>query len=140
MKIWDDPCLDRLGKAYFGAMQAKVPNLVTVRASRELLHEYIVWCVRNKLWVEPERTERRPSLQVIINDEPVRPNPRRMSSPIKTDEIREFETRVSRIFGISLSAMMEWPTDRDNAKQCSDRTPQFAQTETADAMSAISSS
>jgi hypothetical protein len=36
-------------------------------------------------------------------DGPVRHNPRRMSSPLKTNEIRAFESRVSHVFGMDAS-------------------------------------
>jgi hypothetical protein len=103
-----DPLLDRLSEAFFGAIHAEVPNLVKVRASRDLLIDYTVWCLRNRLWEETEPVARRPDLRVITNNGAVRPNPRRMSSPLKNDEIREFEKRVSRVFDIDASAMMEW--------------------------------
>lgn len=106
---FDDPCLDRLGGQYFGEISAEIPNLARVRAYKATLCDYIVWCLRNGLWEEPEEPGRRPQLQVITNDGPVRPNPRRMSSPIKTNAIREFEQRVGRVFNIQASAMMEWP-------------------------------
>jgi hypothetical protein len=111
MNVFDDPCLERLGKAYFGAMKAEIPNLVIVRAARQRLHQYTVWCIRNRLWEKSDIPDRRPSLRVIINDSPVQPNPRRMSSPMKTDKIREFENQVGRVFGIRASAMMEWPAE-----------------------------
>ena len=104
-----DPVLDRLSDAYFGEIYAEVPNLVDVRASRDLLIDYIVWCIRNGHWEETKRPVRRPALKVITNNDPVRANPCRMSSPLKTDEIRVFESRVNRVFEIDASAMMEWP-------------------------------
>lgn len=109
MNDFDDPCLDRLGGQYFGEIFAEIPNLAKVRAYKDQLCDYIAWCLRNGVWEEPEETDRRPDLQVITNDGPVKPNSRRMSSPLKTDEIREFERRVSYVFGIEASAMMEWP-------------------------------
>ena len=104
-----DPVLDRLSDAYFGEILADVPNLVEVRASRDLLIDYIVWCIRNRHWEVTNRPAPPPDLHVITNDGPVRRNPRRMSSPLKTREIRAFESRVNRVFGIEASAMMEWP-------------------------------
>lgn len=112
MNDFDDPCLDRLGDQYFGEIFAEVPNLAKVRAYKERLCDYIVWCLRNGLWEKTQEQHRRPNLEVITNDGPVRPNPRRMSSPLKTDEIRAFERRVGRIFGIRASAMMEWTASR----------------------------
>jgi len=107
--IFDDPCLDRLGDAYFDARQAEIPSLVRIRATRKRLCQYIAWCIANRLWEETEEPARRPDLRVITNEARVHHNPRRMSSPLKTDEIRAFEARVSRVFGIDASAMMEWP-------------------------------
>lgn len=104
----DDPCLDRLSYAYFGAIYADVPDLKKVRASRDLLCEYITWCIRNRLWETPDEPVRRPRLRVLSTDGPVNHNPRRMSSPIKTREVREFENNVGRVFSIDASATMEW--------------------------------
>ncbi len=104
----NDPCLDRLSDAYFGEIFADIPNLARVRAHQNRLCDYIAWCLRNGLWEDTEKPSYRPSLRVITNDGPARRNRRRMSSPMKTDEIREFESRVSRVFGIRASAMMEW--------------------------------
>lgn len=105
----NDPCLDRLSGAYFEAIYADIPSLTRVRSSRDRLCEYIAWCMRYGLWVRTERPAYRPRLHVITNDGPVKCRPRRMSSPMKTDEIREFERRVGRVFGIKASATMEWP-------------------------------
>lgn len=104
-----DPLLDRLADAYFGEIYAEIPNLAKVRASRDLLIDYIVWCIRNGHWVVTKRPTPRPDLTVITNNGTVRRNPRRMSSPLKTTEVRAFESRVSRVFGINASASMEWP-------------------------------
>jgi len=57
---------------------------------------------------QPALLHSRLRLRVITNDGPVRRNPRRMSSPIKTDEIRAFEARVNRVFGINASATTGW--------------------------------
>jgi hypothetical protein len=105
----DDPCLDRLAERYFGELFAEIPNLARVRAYEAQLLDYIVWCLSNRLWEKSEQPDRRPDLSVITNDGPLQPNPRSMSSPLKTDEIRRFEAHVGHIFGIRASAMMEWP-------------------------------
>jgi hypothetical protein len=98
-----DPLFDRLFEAYFDERSAKIPDLAKVRASRDLLCRYIAWCLKNGLWLHTQRPDRRPDLRVIINDGPVRHNPRRMSSPLKTNEIRAFESRVSHVFGMDAS-------------------------------------
>ena len=92
--------------AVVAAIQAQAAKLVHME---DRLHEYIRWCIRNGLWEKPQAPSRRPNLRVITNDRAVQPNPRRMSSPMKTVAVREFESRVSRVFEIEALAIMEWP-------------------------------
>ena len=101
-----DPYLDKLGDEWVAARKAEIPDINKVRATRDRFIEYLAECVLDVMdgCAAPE-----PRLHVITNEGPVPRNPRRMSSPIKTDEIRAFEAQVNRIFGINASATTEWP-------------------------------
>jgi hypothetical protein len=109
-----DPYLDHLGDQWEAARKADVPDLNEVRAHRQRFIEYLAKCVLEVMDGCNDCTASAPTgprLRVITNDGPVRRSPRRMSSPIKTDEIRAFEARVNRVFGTDARAMTEWPTD-----------------------------
>lgn len=107
-----DPLLDRLGDRWVAARRAEVPDLREVRAAEALFIEYFAWCVLEVMDCGIDCGTANPAgprLGVIRNDGPVRDNPRGMSSPVKTDEIRAFEDKVRRVFGVDASATMEWP-------------------------------
>lgn len=104
-----DPFLQQLMDDLYAAKAADVPVLAEVRKRRELIVRYFTWCVREEMRRHGRPADTEPPFRVITNDGPVQPNPRRMSSPVKTNDIREFENRVSRVFGIAASAITEWP-------------------------------
>ena len=104
-----DPFLQQLMDYLDAAKAADVPVLAEVRKRRERIIRYFTWCVREEMRQRATPADYESPFRVISNDGPVQPNPRRMSSPVKTDEIRDFEDRVSRVFGIEASAMTEWP-------------------------------
>ena len=103
-----DPFLQQLTDDLDAAKAADVPVLAEVRECRERIIRYFTECVREEMRRHAMAMNREPPFRVIANDGPVRHNPRRMSSPMKTDEIRDFEDTVSRVFGIRASAMTEW--------------------------------
>ena len=110
-----DPYLNHLDDQFVAARRAKIPDLTVIRARRKRIIEYLAQCVLEVMEGSASSSDPEPGgprLRVITNDGPVRHNPRRMSSPIKTDEIRAFEARVNRIFGIDARAMTEWPSPR----------------------------
>ena len=106
-----DPYLNQLEDAWIAARRAEIPDLKEIRAARGRMITYLAQCVLEEMdrmaAQEPAVPRRR--LHLISNDGPVRHNPRHMSSPVKTDAIREFEARVNRVFGINASATTEWP-------------------------------
>ncbi len=107
-----DPYLNRLDDEWVAACRAEIPDLGKVRATRDRVIDYLARCVLEMMDSYATSTDPEPAgprLHVITNDGPVRRNPRRMSSPIKTDRIRAFEARVNRIFGIDACAVTEWP-------------------------------
>lgn len=104
-----DPFLQQLMDDLDAAKAAEIPRLSEVRERWERIVRYLTRCVRQEMRRHADRANREPPFRVITNDGPVQPNPRRMSSPMKTDEIRDFEERVSRVFGIEASAITEWP-------------------------------
>ena len=91
------------------AKNAEIPSLVEIRECDQRIIKYFTRCVMEEMGWFREPAVRYPALRVITNDGPVQHNPRRMSSPLKTDEIRDFENRVCQVFGIEASAMTEWP-------------------------------
>ena len=103
-----DPFLQQLMDDLDAAKAADIPRLSEVRERRERIIQYFTCCMRKEMRRHAALTNREPLYRVIANDGPVRSNPRRMSSPLKTDEIRDFERRVNSVFGIDASAMMEW--------------------------------
>ena len=92
------------------ARGADIPVIPVIRECRERIIQYFAWCVREEMRRHAERANGKSPFRVIANEGPVQHNPRRMSSPVKTDEVRAFEARVGHIFGISASAITEWPT------------------------------
>ena len=112
-----DPDLAKLEDEWIAAREAKIPDLNEVRAAKDRIITYLAKCVLEYMesHADPEppelrrrrRTRRR--LRLISNDGPVRRSPHRMSSPLKTGEIRAFEDRVNRVFGIDATATTEWP-------------------------------
>lgn len=92
------------------ARGADIPVIHVIRECRERIIQYFACCVREEMRRHRERANRKSPFRVISNDGPVQRNPRRMSSPVKTDEVRAFEARVGHIFGINTSAITEWPT------------------------------
>ena len=105
-----DPFLRRLMDDLEAARRRDIPVLAEVRKRRERIIQYFAWCVREEIRRHAEDAKREPRFHVITNDGPVQHNPRQMSSPVKTDEIRAFEAAVGRVFGIRASAKTEWPT------------------------------
>ena len=103
-----DPFLQQLMDDLDAAKAADVPRLCEVRERRERIIRYFSRCVREEMRRHAALANPEPPLRVITNEGPVAHNPRRMSSPLKTDQIRAFEARVSRVFGIDASAMTEW--------------------------------
>lgn len=107
-----DPYLQRLEDNFEAARTAAVPNIAEIRARREQIIEYIARCTISELVRQVLPLGPGPRLRAITNDGPVQYTGRRMSSPLKTDEIRAFEARVGDVFGIRASATTEWPADR----------------------------
>ena len=105
-----DPTLQELMDELDAARAADIPVIPEIRECRERIVQYFAWCVREEMRRHAERANRTSPFHVISNDSPVAHNPRRMSSPIKTDEVRAFEARVGHVFGINASAVTEWPT------------------------------
>ena len=113
-----DPYLNQLDDEWVAARRAEIPDLNEVRAKRRRIIEYLAECVLEVMrgcTTSTDAVPTGPRLRVIRNDGPVRRNPRGMSSPIKTDEIRAFEARVNRIFGIDARAVTEWPAGKSSA-------------------------
>lgn len=100
--------LARLEDELRAARSAEIPNLVDIRDCKARFIEYLAMCVLEEMESRVQLGPRGPRLDVFCNDGPVRQNPRRMSSPVKTDDIRAFENRVSRVFGVTVSATTEW--------------------------------
>jgi hypothetical protein len=105
-----DPVLRELMDELDAARGADIPVIPEIRECRERIIRYFAWCVREDIRRHAERANRKSPFHVITNDGPVKENPRRMSSPVKTDEVRAFEARVGHVFGINASAVTEWPT------------------------------
>jgi hypothetical protein len=105
-----DPFLQRLMDDLDAARRRDIPVLSEVRKRRERIARYFTWCVCEEIRRHGKDEKREPRFRVIANDGPVQHNPRQMSSPVKTDEIRAFEAAVGRVFGIRASAKTEWPS------------------------------
>lgn len=106
-----DTILGQLIDDYHAAKNAEIPSLVEIRECDERIIKYYTRCVLEEIGWYREPVIRYPALRLITNDGPVRHNPQHMSSPMKTDEIRAFESTINRVFGIGASAMTEWPTE-----------------------------
>ena len=106
-----DPVLGQLIDDYHAAKNADIPSLVEIRECDERIIKYQTRRVLEELGWYRQPVTRYPALRVITNDGPLQRDPRRMSSPMKTDEIRAFESTINRVFGIGASAMTEWPTE-----------------------------
>lgn len=106
-----DPVLQELMDDFDAARGADIPVLPEIRECRARIIRYFAWCVREEMRRHVEHAKRKSPFRVISNDGPVQQNPRRMSSPMKTDEIRAFETTVSHVFGINALAKTEWLTE-----------------------------
>ena len=105
-----DPFLQRLMDDLDAARQRDIPILAEVRERSERITRYLTWCVCEEIRRHARDDDSESRFHVITNDGPVQHNPRQMSSPVKTDEIRAFEAAVGRVFGIHASAKTEWPT------------------------------
>jgi hypothetical protein len=110
MSECSDPYLEQLGEEMVAARRAEVPDLNEVRATKDRFITYLARCVLDEMDRMDPPEPSGPRLDVISNDGPVRRNPRRMSSPMKTAEIRAFELEVNRVFGTNAVATTEWPT------------------------------
>jgi hypothetical protein len=108
--MWDDadPHFDYLLREWLTARQADIPNIVEIREREYRVFEYLVQYIDQELARRARLAREAPRFNVIRNDGPLEHNPRRMSSPLKTDEVREFESQVGRIFGIDAFATTEW--------------------------------
>jgi hypothetical protein len=103
-----DPLLQRLVDDFDAAKMANVPDLAEVRKRKKRIIEYFTWCVLEEMRKHARRADRGPRFRIIANDGPLLHNSRRMSSPMKTPELRNFEDRVRYVFGIDSTAMTEW--------------------------------
>ena len=112
-----DPYLNQLEDAWVAARRAEIPDLKEIRAAKDRIIVYLAQCVIEEMdrmaAQEPVEPRQRRRWRLISNDGPVRHNPRSMSSPLKTDEIRAFEARVNLIFGINATTTTEWPGEPD---------------------------
>ena len=85
------------------ALRAEVPDLSEVRKYREVFYEFLV--DRTLEIMEADRNERTLRVKVSIdfdvisNDSPRLSNPHGLCSPVKTEEIRQFEEAVRKVFG-----------------------------------------
>ncbi|MEJ2258402.1 MAG: hypothetical protein P8X98_15700, partial [Woeseiaceae bacterium] len=99
-----DPHFDHLLREWLAARQAEIPNIVDIRECEYRIIDYLLQFIDEELARRARLAREVPRLSVIRNDGPLKYNPRRMSSPLKTDEVREFESQVERVFGIAASA------------------------------------
>ena len=85
------------------ARRAEVPDLAEVRKYREMFYEFLA--DRTLEIMEADRYESAPRVKVsvdfdvISNDSPGLSASRGLCSPVKTEEIRQFEKAARKVFG-----------------------------------------
>ena len=87
------------------ARRATIPDLAEVRRYREMFYEFLV--DRTLELMESERNEEALRIKVgidfsvISNESPTLSAPRGLCSPVKSNDIRQFENLVRKVFGSS---------------------------------------
>ena len=85
------------------ARRATIPDLAEIRKYREMFYEFLV--DRTLELMESERNEEALRIKVgvdfsvISNDSPTLSAPHGLCSPVKSDDIRQFENLVRTVFG-----------------------------------------
>jgi hypothetical protein len=98
MAITSDPRLQELHDRLDEALEADIPSLPEIRRRREKIFMYLARCVWEVLYAHGEAAPAGSRLRVIANDSPGPGSPRGICSPIKTDELRQFEASAREVF------------------------------------------
>ena len=98
MAITSDPRLQELHYQLDEALEADIPSLPEIRRCREKILLYLARCVWEVLYAHGERAPTSSRLRVITNVSPEPGSPRGICSPVKTDELRQFEASAREVF------------------------------------------
>ena len=98
MAITSDPRLQELHDRLDQALEADIPSLPEIRRRREKIFMYLARCVWELLYAHGETAPAGSRLRVITNDSPAPRSPRGICSPVKTDELRQFEASAREVF------------------------------------------
>jgi hypothetical protein len=99
MAITSDPRLQELHDRLDEALEADIPSLPEIRRRRKKIIMYLAGCVWEVLYACGEKAPANSRFRVITNDAPEPATLRGFCSPIKTDEMREFEAAAREVFG-----------------------------------------
>jgi len=99
MVVTTDPELQKLHDRLDEALEAEIPCLPEIRRRRKRIITYLAACVMEPMHPVGDPPQKPSALRVIANDSPLPSTPRGICSPIKTDEIRQFEAAAREVFG-----------------------------------------
>ncbi len=97
-----------LADALQKAWAAEVPNIPDILRCQERITEHLARCAWEFTQADGDEPADRLSFDVIRNDAPEASAPRGICSPVKTDEILQFEASVRAVFGDIESCTTIW--------------------------------
>ena len=98
MAITSDPRLQELHDQLDEALEADIPSLPEIRQRRQKIIMHLARCVWEVLYAHGEVAPASSRLRVITNDSAAPGSPRGICSPVKTDELRQFEESAREVF------------------------------------------
>ena len=103
-----DPELQALHNQLDEAWTADVPNIAEIHRCRTRIFKHLIRCALGLTDADAKKGAGQPTLRVISNDAPDASTPRGICSPLKTDEIRQFEASARAVFGDMASCTTTW--------------------------------